>query len=356
MSRYVKSRRQAIKAAPEALVYIGSRPNANEMVDVFSYNAKHFEEHEIKADQFPAGPLPADRITWVNVDGVSDVDLIRRIGAQFGFDELVLEDIVHTGQRPKTEDHGSYIYCVLRMIYNKEHDDHIESEQVSLLLTKNAVFTFQEQEGDVFDPVRKRLRDKTGHISKLGADYLAYSLIDMIIDNYYLVLEDIGDRIEEIEEEVSGIPDPETLRKIHGIRTDLIHIRKAIWPLRELTSDLQRCDSPLIRKETSRFIGNLRDHMLQIMDAVETFRDTTGGLQDIYLSQISNRMNEIMKTLTIVSTIFIPLTFIAGVYGMNFRHMPEIEWYWGYYAIWAVMIGVVLFMLYYFRRKKWIWS
>jgi len=352
----MKSRRQAIKSAPESLVYIGSRPNANDMVDVFSYSAKSFEEHEIKADRFPAGPLPEGQITWVNVDGVSDVNLIRRIGAQFGFDELVLEDIVHTGQRPKMEDHGAYIYCVLRMIYNKDHDDHIESEQVSLLLTRNAVFTFQESEGDVFDPVRKRLREKNSHLSGQGADYLAYSLIDMIIDNYYLILEDIGDRIEALEEEVAGHPDPETLRKIYAVRTDLIHIRKAVWPLRELTADLQRCDSPLIHKNTARFIGNLRDHMLQIMDTVETFRDTTGGLLDIYISRISFHMNEIMKTLTIVSTIFIPLTFIVGVYGMNFRHMPEIEWHWGYYAIWAVMIGVVLFMLYYFHRKKWIWS
>ncbi|HPA77194.1 MAG TPA: magnesium/cobalt transporter CorA [Kiritimatiellia bacterium] len=354
MSRHMKSRRRALQSPPEALVYIGSNPNANEMIDVFSYNKGHFEETQVHADQFPSGPLPRGHVTWVNVDGVSDVNLIRRIGAQFGFHELVLEDIVHTGQRPKMEDHGSYIYCVLRMLYNKDHDDHIESEQVSLLLTQDAVFTFQEAQGDVFDPVRKRLREKNSHLAEHGADYLAYSLVDMIIDNYYLILEDIGDRIERLEEEVSGRPDPETLKNIHGVRSDLIHIRKAIWPLRELTSDLQRCDSPLIRRETSRFIGNLRDHMLQIMDAVETFRDTTGGLLDIYISQISFHMNEIMKTLTITATIFIPLTFVAGVYGMNFRHMPELDWRWGYAMSWAIMSGIALFMLLLFRRKKWI--
>jgi len=294
------------------------------------------------------------RITWINIDGLQRIDVIERIGKQFGIHPLVLEDIANTGQRPKMEDYIDYLFVVLKMLQYSEEDNEIKGEQVSLILGSNWVVSFQETEGDVFDPIRERIRTNKGRIRKMGPDYLVYVLMDAIVDNYFAVLERVGERIEEIEEEIVANPSPETLQTIHDLKRQMIMLRKSVWPLREVISRLERWESKLINESTDIFLRDLYDHTIQVIDAVETFRDMLSGMLDIYMSSVSNRMNEVMKVLTIIATIFLPLTLVAGIYGMNFRIMPELEWDWGYPFALIVMLSVGIVMLLYFRRRKWL--
>ncbi|MBU1007086.1 MAG: magnesium/cobalt transporter CorA, partial [Candidatus Omnitrophica bacterium] len=235
-----------------------------------------------------------------------------------------------------------------------EKNKKIESEQVSLVLGRNFVLSFQETEGDVFDPIRNRIKNAKSRIRSMGADYLAYSLLDAVIDNYFAIIEKLGERIEDMEEDLMNNPTPKTLRIIHTLKRDMIFLRKSVWPLREVVNNMERGDTELIKDPTRIFLRDVYDHTIQVIDSVETFRDTVSGMLDIYLSSISNKMNEVMKVLTIIATIFIPTTFIAGIYGMNFHNMPELSWKYGYPAVWAVIILVILGMLAYFRRRKWL--
>ena len=291
-------------------------------------------------------------VTWINVDGLQEVDIIKKVGEEFNLHSLVLEDIANTGQRPKIEDFSDYVFTVLKMIQYTQEE--IRTEQVSLLFGIDWVLSFQESSGDTFDAVRNRLRASESRIRKRGPDFLVYSLIDSIIDNYFVVLEKIGERIEEIEDELIYNPVPETLQKLHDLKREMILLRKSVWPLREVISRLERWESKLIKKSTDIFLRDIYDHTIQVIDAIESFRDMLSGMLDIYLSSISNRMNEVMKVLTIIATIFIPLTLVAGVYGMNFRFMPELGWDWGYPFVLLFMLGIGIIMLFYFRNKKWL--
>jgi len=293
-------------------------------------------------------------VTWINIDGLQEVGVVEKIGTHFGVHPLILEDILHTGQRPKAEDLGDYLFIVLKMIYHDENEDEIMGEQVSLILGQNYVISFQEREGDIFNPIRERIRNGKGRIRKAGADYLAYALIDAIVDHYFVILEKLGEKIESLEEELVTNPIPETLQMIHTLKRNLIFLRKSVWPLREVISGLERGESPLITEPTGIYLRDVYDHTIQVIDTIETFRDMVSGMLDIYLSSLSNRMNEVMKVLTIIATIFIPLTFIVGIYGMNFKFMPELEWHWGYPTALIIMLLLVGFMLLYFRRKKWL--
>ena len=291
-------------------------------------------------------------VTWINVDGLQEVDIIKKVGEEFNLHSLVLEDIANTGQRPKIEDFSDYVFTVLKMIQYTQEE--IRTEQVSLLFGVDWVLSFQESSGDTFDAVRNRLRASESRIRKRGPDFLVYSLIDSIIDNYFVVLEKIGERIEEIEDELIYNPVPETLQKLHDLKREMILLRKSVWPLREVISRLERWESKLINKSTDIFLRDIYDHTIQVIDAIESFRDMLSGMLDIYLSSISNRMNEVMKVLTIIATIFIPLTLVAGIYGMNFRSMPELGWDWGYPFVLLFMLGIGIIMLFYFRNKKWL--
>jgi magnesium transporter len=282
------------------------------------------------------------------------VGIIEKVGAHFGIHPLVLEDILHTGQRPKVEDLGDYIFIVLKMLYHDDQEDEMLGEQVSLLLGQNCVISFQEREGDIFNPIRERIRNSKGRIRRAGADYLAYALVDAIVDHYFVILEKMGEKIESLEEELVTNPTPETLQIIHKLKRNLIFLRKSVWPLREVINALERGESPLITEPTGIYLRDVYDHSIQVIDTIETFRDMVSGMLDIYLSSLSNRMNEVMKVLTIIATIFIPLTFIAGIYGMNFKFMPELEWHWGYPTALIVMLLIVGSMFIYFRRKKWL--
>ena len=293
-------------------------------------------------------------MTWINIDGIHDAALVERLGSYFGLHPLILEDIMNTSQRPKMEDLGDAIYVVLKMIEYGADGPDVATEQMSVVFGKNFVLTFQERPGDTFDPVRERIRKGKGRIRKMGPDYLAYALIDSVVDDYFIVLERMGEQIEQLEDELISDPKKATLNEIHQLKRQMILLRKSVWPLRELISRLERAESPIIQKTTGIFLRDVYDHAIQIIDNIETFRDMLSGMLDMYLSSVSNRMNEVMKFLTIIGTIFIPLTFLAGVYGMNFKFMPELEWRWGYYLIWGIMIAAGVSLILYFRKKKWL--
>ncbi len=349
----VKRRSKKVGLPPGTLVHIGEKKTEKVRISIIDFDELRFEEREVKTIEecLPIKDKPT--VTWINVDGIHQVEVVERIGRCFKLHPLLLEDVVNTDQRPKMEDYGDYIFIVLKMLYYYEKESEIRAEQVSLILGSNFVLTFQEKEGDVFTPIRDRIRNGKGRIRKMGSDYLAYSLLDAIVDNYFAILEKIGEKVEDIEEELVANPSTETIHSIHNLKREMIYLRKSVWPLREVVSRLERWDSALIKDTTVIYLRDVYDHTIQVIDAVETFRDILSGMLDIYLSSISNRMNEVMKVLTIIATIFIPLTLIAGLYGMNFRYMPELEWRWGYPIVIIVMSFIGISMLIYFRRRKW---
>ena len=338
---------------PGTLVYTGVKTEGFEIsvIDYDVANYKEFGTDKIE-DVFPF--KDSQTVTWINIIGLHRTDIVEAIGKNYNIHPLILEDILNVHQRPKIEYFDDYVFVVLNMLSYDEKSLTIESEQVSLILGQNYVITFQERNGDVFDVVRERIRNGKGIIKKNKADYLLYALTDVIVDNYFIVLETIGDEIENIEDSVILMPTNETAQSIHKLKRELIGIRKSIWPLREILTTVSREESSLIHKKTLVYFKDVYDHSIQVIDAVETFRDMVSGLLDIYLSSISQRMNEVMKVLTIISTIFIPLTFIAGVYGMNFKYMPELGWKWGYPVSLGVMLIIGISMVIFFRKKKWL--
>ena len=346
--------KEKVGLPPGTLVHIGERKAEEVKISIIDYDQKNFQEKEVEKIEECFPFKDKQTVTWINIDGLQEVGIVEKVGAHFGIHPLVMEDILHTGQRPKGEDLGDYLFIVLKMIYHDEGEDEIMGEQISLILGQNYVISFQEREGDIFNPIRERIRNGKGRIRKAGADYLAYSLVDAIVDHYFVILEELGGKIESLEEELVTNPTPEILQMIHKLKSTLIFLRKSVWPLREVINSLERGESPLITEPTGIYLRDVYDHTIQVIDTIETFRDMVSGMLDIYLSSVSNRMNEVMKVLTIIATIFIPLTFIAGIYGMNFKFMPELEWHWGYPMVLIVMFLIVAFMGVYFRRKKWL--
>lgn len=360
MSRSKRRRRMkkiAMKAglAPGTLVHIGEERTDKVKMEVIDYSEASFEQKAIERVEecFPFKARPT--VTWINIDGVHDIGIIEKIGKEFGINDLVLEDIVNTEQRPQAKDFDSFLFIVVKMAKYDSAGDELLTEQVSLVVGPNFVISFQEgRAGDVFDSVRERIRIGKDRIRKMGADYLAHALMDASVDSYFTVLEQIGMKLEDVEDETLNQPTPKTLEQIHKLKRNLIFLRKAVWPVREVASFLERSESPLIQTTTRIYFRDIFDHSLQLIDLIETFRDVAAGMLDIYLSSLSNKLNEVMKVLTIISTIFIPLTFLAGLYGMNFKNMPELGWRFGYYGVLALMIAAVVFMLFFFRRKRWI--
>ena len=339
---------------PGTLIHVGEKKIENAKITVINYNKEECHEIEIKdiVDCFPFEKNSS--VAWINIDGIHNSEIIENIGKNLNLHPLLLEDIMNTHQRPKMEDYGDYIFMVLKMLYHNTEQDKLEIEQVSLILGPNYVVSFQEKEGDVFNPVRERIRKGKGKVRKMGASYLAYTLIDAIIDHYFVLLEGTGDKIEEIEEELVTEPVTKTLQAIHDLKREMIYLRKSVWPLREAINGLQKTESTLIEESVGLYLRDVYDHTIQVIDTIESYRDMISGMLDIYLSSISNKMNEVMKVLTIIATIFIPLTFIAGIYGMNFVYIPELQLRWGYFAALFVMAVVAILMLFYFRKKKWL--
>jgi magnesium transporter len=337
---------------PGSLVRHGFDPDVKTKVRMIDFSADGFYETEIRSLEDLLPFKQQDTVTWIDIVGASQVEVLGKIGEMFGIHNLVLEDMLNTSHRPKVEDYGEYLFFILKNI--RIHQGELLIEQVSLLVGNHYVISFLENDFDVFAPVRNRLRAGKGKIRKVGTDYLGYALIDMIVDNYYLALEDVGEQLELLEDDVLLSPDPKHIKRIQSLRNDLLFIRKAVWPLREVLGSLERGYSEIFKPETQLFIRDVYDHAIQIIDTVETYREMVGSLMDIYLSSVSNRMNEVMKVLTIISTIFIPLTFLAGLEGMNFKYMPELEWEYGYPLLLAIMLSVMLGMLRFFRSKKWL--
>jgi magnesium transporter len=354
MQKLIKKRSKKAGLPPGTLVHIGEKKADTPKITVMDYDEAHFQEKEIKTIEECFLFKDKPTVTWINIDGLHQVEILEKLGECYGLHPLVLEDILNTDQRPKMEDYGEYLYIVLRMLNYNDKSSEIESEQISLVLGPNFVFSFQEREGDTFNPIRDRIRNSKGRIRKMGADHLAYTLLDSIIDNYFIILEKLGEKIEFLEEEVVTQPGPETLQTIHHLKREMIFLRKGVWPLREVISGLERGESSLIKESTGIYLRDVYDHTIQTIDTIETYRDMVSGMLDIYLSSISNRLNAVMKVLTIIATIFMPLTFIAGIYGMNFKYMPELEWRWGYPAIWFAVVLISVSMLIYFKRKRWL--
>jgi magnesium transporter len=350
-------RRMASKAGlPPGSVVATSAPGAACPLPVITqvlYDAAGYEEREVRAaeEAFPAAG--ETRTLWVNVDGVCQPEVLERFGERFRLHPLLLEDIAHTDQRPKLEDYGALLFMDLNALHFEPGKGEIASEQISLVLGDRWLLSFNERPQSWVKPLRERLRADKARSRQFGPDYLAYSIIDAVVDNYYVVLEYVGDRIEELEEELMASPTPATLQAIYALKREVIHLRKSIWPLRELVNGLQR-EKDLVHEDTGIYLRDLYDHTVRVMDTVETYRDVIAGMLDMYLSSVSNRMNEVMKLLTIIATIFIPLTFIAGVYGMNFEVLPELKWRFGYLYFWILMIGIGAGMMIYFRRRKWL--
>ena len=312
------------------------------------------EEHDISWERALELFQP-DCVNWININGLHDTELVKEVGEHFNLHPLVLEDIVTTGQRPKVETYDDYLYIAMRMLeQNSSLKTGFVNDQLSLILASNLVLTFQEYPGDVFDPVRERIRNGLGRVRKMAADYLAYALIDMLVDTYFVILEEYSEVADQLEDELLADPSPSALQKVNALKRELLFLRKAVWPLRELLSSLQRDESPLVSPAVQTFLRDAYDHAIQVIDTVETLRDILSGLHDFYLSSVSFKMNEIMKVLTIVGAIFIPLSFLVGVFGMNFDTMPELHWRYGYPAFWLLVITVVIGEISLFRAKRWI--
>jgi magnesium transporter len=345
---------------PGTLTYVGRKTNAEVVVTVLEYN--EFDFSETKTTDVEASMLNVRNgmVRWINVEGVHNTELVEKLGKIYDIHPLTLEDIVNTNQRAKFEEYENYLVNIMKMIYEEECDkkgeDIFVSEQLTILImNKRTVISFQEADGgDVFDIIRGRIRQGKGRIRKAGADYLAYCLIDAVVDSYFSVLEHFGDEMEKLEEDLVDHPKQDLIRTLHDLKRQMIFIRKAVWPMRDMVNNIERSESELITPPTLIYLRDAHDHIIRVIDTVETYRDLLSGMMDLYMTSVSNRMNEVMKTMTIITTIFVPLTFIVGVYGMNFDIMPELRSEMGYYLVWLVMLFIVILLFIFFRVKKWL--
>ncbi len=340
-------------APPGTVIYHGEEQTEKVKITLIEYNETEFIEKDYYDLSQCLDSANDKLVKWINVDGVHQTDLIEAIGKRFNIHPLTLEDIVNTNQRAKFEDYENYVVSIMKMIdYN---NNELRSEQLTVVLMEGLVISFQEPNGgDAFDLIRTRIRQGKGRIRKMGADYLAYALLDAVVDCYFNILEKIGDKIEVLEEELIVEPGKSTIEQLHYMKREMIFVRKAVWPMRELINNMERSESELIKPTTDVYLRDVHDHTVRVIDTVETYRDLLSGMMDIYLSSVSNKMNEVMKILTIITTIFVPVTFIAGVYGMNFDYMPELHSKWGYPAVWVIMLLIIISLIVYFKRKKWL--
>lgn len=352
MKKIIRTRKKPAGISPGSFIYTGDKKSQIISISLILYSENIFEEKTFEDVEKIFPLINNDTLTWINIKGLSNVDALEKIGYQFGIHPLTIEDILNTEQRPKVEDFDDYLFIVARIFFYSQNE--LKSEQVSLILKENLLLTFVENDTDPFKEILARLKSGKGKIRKSGSDYLAYACIDAVVDSYFFLLEKLGETIEVLEDQVITSPQNKNVHRIHNLRSEMIMLRKSVWPLREVINILQRRDSPLIKKSTEIYLRDVYDHTIQIIETIESLRDIVSGMLDTYLSSLSNRMNEIMKVLTIISTLFIPLTFLVGVYGMNFKIMPELNIRWIYpWGFWIFSFTLIAGMLYYFKRKKW---
>ena len=354
MPRFIKKTSKKAGLPPGTLVHVGERKQDVIRITVMDYDGDRLDENcpeDVEA-AVPLRDMPST--SWINIDGLHDMAVIEKLGRHFSIHPLTLEDTVNTTQRPKVEEFDDYIYVVVKMLTWDDDAGRVRAEQVSLVLGHNFLISFQEAEGDVFEPVRKRIRGGRGRIRTAGGDYLAYALIDSIVDHYFIVLEHLGEKIEALESQLYEDGGNDPLNAIFRLKQEMIYLRKQIGPLRETLSRLHKTENPLVKDENRVFFTDVYDHLHKGVEVVESLRDMLSGLQDLFISMTGQRMNEIMKMLTIIATIFIPLTFVAGIYGMNFEVMPELKWRGGYLLVWGLFGVITVAMLIYFKWRKWL--
>lgn len=339
---------------PGSIIYTGGEKLHSPEITLFKFNTEFYEERNATAGENLKLQVSEDTVTWININGVHDTELISKFENDFDIHSLLLEDIANVNQRPKIDSYGDYLFFSLKMLsYNNETKE-VDNEQVSFVLGKNFLISFQEKPGDVFDNVRERIRNNQGKVRHKQADYLCYTLIDLIVDYYFHIIEIIGDEIDELEDIILINPHQENLQAIQNNKKQLLLLRKAIFPLREAIYKLVKNEYQLVETKTVKYFNDVYDHTVQIIETIESQRDMNSGLKDIYLSGVSMQMNKIMQVLTLIATIFIPLTFIVGIYGMNFEYMPELSWRYGYFIIIGIMFTISVFLIIFFKKKRWI--
>ena len=354
MARLVKNRSTKRGLPPGTLKHIGRRAVDTSVVEVIEYDQSGCKEHH-PATAGECGQFrDSSGVAWISVAGVHDLELVEEIGGCFGVHLLALEDAVNTAQRPKFDDYGDHVFLTLKTLRFDAAAGEVSAEHVGLAMGEGFVLSFSEGRNEALESVRERIREGKGRLREAGSDYLFYALMDAILDDYFDVLEALGEQAEALQDQVLASAGPEMLRKIHALKQEMAFLRKCTWPLRDVIGELRRGECAVIHKHLAVYLRDLHDHVAQIIDTVEIYRDMISGMIDLHLSSASNRMNEVMKTLTVVATIFIPLTFIAGVYGMNFKHMPELGWSWSYLAVWGVMAALAAGMLFYIKKKGWL--
>lgn len=350
-----KSRAKKVGQAPGILVYVGEKKTDKVRITLVDFNQEG--DYKVRSNatfkDLQVGKDPSS-VTWITVSGVHETELIGEIGRYFNLHPLIIEDILNTDQRPRLEVYEDFIFVVLKMLRWEAESNTVDSEQITLLVSPNFVLSFEENEDDTFNPLRQRLNDEQGRLRTWGSDYLAYAIIDTIVDNYFLVLEQLSDEIEALEEEVISNPTPNTLDTIKDLKREFLYLRKVVWPLRDALSHLSRGDIPIFQEETLIYLRDVYEHIIQIIDTIETYRSIASGLLDIYLSSVGNKMNEIMKVLTIIATIFIPITFLTSIYGMELPNMPERQWSFTYPLLWLIIFIISAALLIYFKRKDWL--
>lgn len=350
--RNIKARKVGL--TPGTPIYTGKKYDKKLLIDVFTYNENSFREVKINHLEDLNSIINTKDCVWINIHGLNDIETIKQVGLIFNFHDLLLEDVVNINQRPKLDEYEDYLLAVIKMLHFNESNN-LAIEQVSFVLGSNFLITFQEFEGDVFDIIRERIRLNKGMVRKMGIDYLMYALIDIIVDNYFLLTDDLALEVEQLETRLlNESANTELVKEIQGLKHNILKIRRAIYPQREVIGSLITLETDLINSKTHLYLNDLKDHMHLISENIEIYREMISSLMDMYLTTLSNKMNEVMKLLTIIATIFIPLTFIAGIYGMNFENIPELKYKYAYYILWGIMLAIFLGMLYYFRRKKWL--
>lgn len=353
MSKHLKRRSQKAGMEPGVLVHVGEVYSDLPRIIVVDYSKESFAENDNATIDEALQYISTPEITWINIQGIHDTNMIDSIGKRFGMHALAMEDILNTTQRAKLDDYKEYLYIVLRLLNYDYKAQMVSGEQISILVKSNCVITFQESNKDHFKGIRERIRKPNTKIREMGTDYLCYTIIDWIIDQYFVILEKVDDKLESLEEALLDNPHTEILLKIERTKREVILLRKSVWPIRDLISQFNRIDTPLIHEGSRIFMRDVYDHTIQLIDTIESFRDIVSGMLDLYLSNLTQRTNEIMKVLTVVSTIFVPLTFLASLYGMNFDNIPELHAEYGYYVLLTSMAVIATFMIFYFRRKKW---
>ena len=349
-----KSRKKKIGVSPGSLIYVGDKTDEPVKISVIAYDEQKVSEAaDVKVESL-LQHRDDSAVTWINVSGIHNMEVIDKIGKIFHLHPLLLEDIANTQHRAKIDDYEDYLFIVLKMIFSEPDSTLLQFEHVCIVLGRGFLISFQEREGDVFASVRERIQKGKGRIRKSGAGYLAYALMDMIVDHYFLVLEQLGDDIETLQQEALERPTRKTLAAIHAARHQVVHLRKSVWPLREMMSGLLRGESGLIEDYVLLYLQDVYDHVIQVIDTIETYRDLLAGILDSYMSSVSQKMNETMKVLTVMATLFIPLTFFAGVYGMNFTYMPELDWRYGYPVFWILTMVIFVSMIIWFKTRKWL--